>query len=148
MRHDFVRGRYQLKVEQSTFKLADYQSFLAENSESIEGFRAQQQQAFQEERQRWDDADEILEEEVVVEEEAAPAPPGTVPIESPIAGNMWKVTVEEGDTVTTEQGVAILESMKMEMSVESPFDGVVVKLVTAPGSSVQPGQAILYLKTT
>ena len=149
MRHDFVRGRYQLKVEPSTFRLADYQGFLAENSDSIAAFRQQQRQAFQEERERWNDADELIDDDLVVEqEEEAPAPPGTVPIESPIAGNMWKLSVEEGDQVSAGQCVAILESMKMEMSIESPFDGVVAKLVSAPGSTIQPGQAILYLKTS
>ena len=146
IRHDFVQGRYQLKVEPGTFRLTDYQEFLAENAVSIDAFRQQQQQAFQEERQRWD---EVIEDEITVEdEEEASAPPGTVAIESPIAGNMWKLTVEEGDTVTAGQRVAILESMKMEMTIESPFDGLVVKLVSAPGNTINPGQPILHIKTS
>lgn len=146
IRHDFVRGRYEINVEESTFSIAKYQAFLDENAPSIAAFRKQQQQAFQEERQRWDDAEEILEEVIIAEPESAPE--GTVPVESPIAGNMWKVCVEEGQTVTTGQPIAILESMKMEMTIESPFDGVVAKLVSPPGSTVAPGQAIAYLKTS
>ena len=146
MRHDFVHGRYQLKVEPSTFRLADYQNFLAANADSIEAFRQQQQHAFHEERQRWDEG--IQDEITVADEEEVSAPPGAVAIESPIAGNMWKLSVKEGDTVIAGQRVAILESMKMEITIESPFDGMVMKLVSAPGSTIQPGQPIVYINTT
>ena len=67
IRQDFVRGRYQLKVEETKFNLADYQRYLTENASSIEAFRAHQHLSFNEERQRWDDAEETLEDAVAPE---------------------------------------------------------------------------------
>lgn len=145
IRHDFVRGRYEIKIEETQFSLNAYQRFLDENAASIAGFRSKQQSAFAEERQRWDDA-EALHEEVLVVDTADDIPPDTQPVESPIAGNMWKICVEEGQTVARGQTIAILESMKMEMNVESATDGVVAKITTEPGKTVEPGQAIAHIR--
>ena len=54
-------------------------------------------------------------------------------IEAHITGNVWKITCVVGDTIKDGHEVVILESMKMEIPVESEDDGVVkeikVKLV-------------------
>ena len=42
-----------------------------------------------------------------------------------ITGTVWKIEVKEGDSVSEEQTVVILESMKMEMPVEAPEAGKV-----------------------
>ncbi|MDF1785243.1 MAG: 5-oxoprolinase/urea amidolyase family protein [Verrucomicrobiales bacterium] len=147
IRQDFVRGRYQLKVEETKFNLADYQRYLTENASSIEAFRAHQHLSFNEERQRWNDAEETL-EDAMAPEVVSEAPAGTVTVESPIAGNMWKLCVTEGQTVLLGEPIAILESMKMEMTVASSAEGVVVRLVAEPGNTIHPGQAIAYLKTS
>ncbi|MEI7991955.1 MAG: acetyl-CoA carboxylase biotin carboxyl carrier protein subunit [Actinomycetota bacterium] len=59
---------------------------------------------------------------------------------------VWKVMVEVGHSVTTGQELLILESMKMEIPVESPCDGVVVALHVAPDDSLQDGQLLLELE--
>jgi urea carboxylase len=53
MREDFLTGKFKLRVEETTFKLQDYQAFLADNAWSIADFRATQRRAFAEERDRW-----------------------------------------------------------------------------------------------
>lgn len=40
-------------------------------------------------------------------------------ITATMAGNVWKVTVKEGDQITEGQEVVILESMKMEIPIEA-----------------------------
>ena len=42
------------------------------------------------------------------------------PVNAHITGTVWKIEVKVGDTVAEGQTVVILESMKMEMPVESP----------------------------
>ena len=53
LREDFLTGKFQLRVEETTFHLKEYQAFLAENAESIAAFRTHQRAAFAEERERW-----------------------------------------------------------------------------------------------
>ena len=49
-------------------------------------------------------------------------------VESEVTGSVWKVQVEVGDNVTEGDVILILESMKMEIPVESPADGTVAEL--------------------
>ena len=53
IREDFPHGRYPLRIEPTTFKLADYNRFLADNQADIAAFKARQQAAFEAERERW-----------------------------------------------------------------------------------------------
>jgi urea carboxylase len=67
-------------------------------------------------------------------------------ITSPMAANVWKVEVKEGDLLTDGQLVAILEAMKMEINVYVPESAVGKKLkaiIKKPGSSVNAGDVIL-----
>jgi acetyl-CoA carboxylase biotin carboxyl carrier protein len=62
-----------------------------------------------------------------------------------ITGTVWKIEVKVGDRVEEEQVVAILESMKMEMPVESPAAGTVTAIVAAEGQPVEEGAVLLTL---
>ena len=62
-----------------------------------------------------------------------------------ITGTVWKIEVKEGDDVTEGQTCVILESMKMEMPVESPAVGKVDTIVCAEGQAVSEGQVLLTL---
>jgi acetyl-CoA carboxylase biotin carboxyl carrier protein len=62
-----------------------------------------------------------------------------------ITGTVWKIQVAVGDSVEEEQVVAILESMKMEMPVESPASGVVASIVASEGQAVEEGDVLLTL---
>jgi acetyl-CoA carboxylase biotin carboxyl carrier protein len=62
-----------------------------------------------------------------------------------ITGTVWKIQVKVGDAVEEEQVVAILESMKMEMPVESPGSGTVASIVAKEGQSVEEGDVLLTL---
>src|SRR5205085_2926866 len=61
-REDFLTGKFHIRVEQETFRLKDYQTFLAQNAESIAAFRVQQRAAFAEERERWAAAGQLVAE--------------------------------------------------------------------------------------
>ena len=62
-----------------------------------------------------------------------------------ITGTVWKIEVRVGDTVSEGQTLVILESMKMEMPVESPAAGKVVSIAVSEGASVEEGAVLLDL---
>ena len=62
-----------------------------------------------------------------------------------ITGTVWKIQVKVGDPVAEEQSVVILESMKMEMPVESPAAGTVVSIAVTEGQAVEEGDVLLTL---
>lgn len=64
-----------------------------------------------------------------------------------ITGTVWKILVKPGDEVTAEQTLVILESMKMEMPIESPEAGRVVSVAVAEGAAVDEGELILSLES-
>ena len=149
IRRDFPLGRFPLRIEHSELRLADYQAFLATEAEGIAAFRAQQQGAFNAERERWiasgqahfdseDPAPELGED--------APLDAGQHAIESHIAGNLWQVQVEAGASVKAGDVLVILESMKMEIPLTAPRDGVVREVRVQPGSPVRAGQRVVVLE--
>lgn len=54
--------------------------------------------------------------------------------------------VEPGARVTEGQVVAILESMKMEVSVVAMEDGVIETVDCVPGAAVVAGQRLMVMK--
>ena len=62
-----------------------------------------------------------------------------------ITGTVWKIEVKVGDAVSEGQTVVILESMKMEMPVESPAAGQVTAVLVVEGASVEEGAALVEL---
>jgi len=62
-----------------------------------------------------------------------------------ITGTVWEIKVNVGDSVTEGQALLVLESMKMEMPVESPADGKVSKIAVAKGQAVEEGEVLLTL---
>ncbi|GFM70239.1 urea carboxylase [Pseudomonas cichorii] len=150
IRRDFPLGRYPLEIEHSTLNLADYQAFLNREAEGIAAFRSQQQTAFQAERERW-----IASGQANFESEESAAPltdepaleAGQQGIDSHIAGNLWQVQVQPGERVAAGDVLVILESMKMEIPLLAPVDGIVRDVRVQPGSAVRAGQRVVVLET-
>jgi acetyl-CoA carboxylase biotin carboxyl carrier protein len=66
-------------------------------------------------------------------------------VEAHITGTVWKIEVAVGDTVEEGDTVAILESMKMEMPVESSSAGTVSSVLVKEGQSVEEGAPLVEL---
>jgi acetyl-CoA carboxylase biotin carboxyl carrier protein len=66
-------------------------------------------------------------------------------VRADIAANVWKVEVAVGDRVDAEQVLAILESMKMEIPVESPVAGVVAEVMIAEGQTIGEDQPLFRI---
>ena len=150
IRHDFPKGRYSIDIEKTHFKLKDYLAFLQENRDSIRQFTEHRQRAFDTELQQWIASGQInfeSDQDLTsnsADEEALPE--NCVAIESPVAGNIWKMLVKPGDVIEQGQPLMILESMKMEIEVVAPHGGVVYAVNRNEGSQVNAGQALLILE--
>jgi acetyl-CoA carboxylase biotin carboxyl carrier protein len=63
-----------------------------------------------------------------------------------IAGTVWKIEVAVGDQISEGQTVVILESMKMEMPVESTAAGRVAAIHVTAGQPVEEGAPLLDIE--
>ena len=66
-------------------------------------------------------------------------------VRAEITANVWQVHVEVGQQVAEGDTIAILESMKMEIPVESPVAGTVSRLDVAAEGQVQEGDLIAVI---
>ncbi len=67
-------------------------------------------------------------------------------VEAHITGTVWKIECEVGQTIEEGDTLVILESMKMEMPVESEDDGVVKEIRCEEGASVSEGDTLVVLE--
>ena len=65
-----------------------------------------------------------------------------IAIKSEISGSVWKILKAPGDAVAEEEPIMILESMKMEIPVMAPEDGVIATIEVAEGDAVAEGQVV------
>jgi acetyl-CoA carboxylase biotin carboxyl carrier protein len=63
-----------------------------------------------------------------------------------MVANVWRVLVAPGDAVAEGDALVILESMKMEIPVESPVSGTVRDVRVAEGGAVQEGDVIAVVE--
>jgi urea carboxylase len=63
-----------------------------------------------------------------------------------VAGNLWQVQVNVGDTVKEGGVLVIIESMKMEIAVTANCNGKVSQVLCSAGSAVAAGQALIVLE--
>ncbi|MET9061343.1 5-oxoprolinase/urea amidolyase family protein [Streptomyces antibioticus] len=149
LRADIISGRFVPRVEEGTFSLAAYQSFLDEHAGSIDEFRTRQRTAFAAERDAWEAAGEFTRAEAAAAPAAPPAevhvPAGGRLVEAEFTASVWQVDVAPGDRVTAGQPLLALEAMKMESRVHAPADGVVTQILAGPGDQVEAGTALVVL---
>ena len=147
IRRDFPKGEYPIKIEETTFNLSEYQRFLDDNQQDIAQFTEARNQAFDEELQRWVESGQInFQSEQDLDADNGTEDVDGTPVESPVAGNIWKLNVTEGDTVNEGDMVAVLESMKMEIEIYAPESGKVIAIARQEGQQINAGQAIMVLE--
>jgi urea carboxylase len=147
IREGVIDGTATLDITETTFSLKDYRAFLAANVEEIRAAKARQQAAFDAERARWQAADQkasSIEADVEIENLDV-IPPGSSAVESTVPGCVWKVLVDEGARVAAGDVVVIVESMKMEMAITAPSDGIVTSIYCAEGKPVSLGQKLMVV---
>jgi biotin carboxyl carrier protein len=71
---------------------------------------------------------------------------GPMPLRSPMPGLVVKVLVAEGDLVTLEQPLLVIEAMKMQNELAAPVAGKIVNLSVRPGEAVEGDQVLLEIR--
>ena len=150
MREDFPQGRFTLRVEHTTLKLGEQRRFLAQNAAAISSFKARQQNAFEEERERWKQSGTA----VVDAEASVNAPPvdvsevpeGCIAVGSPVTGSVWQVSVSPGARVAAGDTLVVVEAMKMEVPILAEQAVEVVEVRCARGRTVSAGETVLVLR--
>jgi len=72
---------------------------------------------------------------------------GATTVTAPMPGTVIRVEVEPGDEVRARQPLVVLEAMKMEIPVSSPFDGAVKAVHVSAGDRVAGGALIAELES-
>ncbi len=67
-------------------------------------------------------------------------------VRAEITANVWQVTVSVGESVAEGDTLVILESMKMEIPVESPAAGKVAAVHVEPNDQVTEGELLATLE--
>ncbi len=60
--------------------------------------------------------------------------------------NVWDIKVKEGDKVTKDQVLIVLEAMKMESPVASPVNGTVKVVAVEQGTLVPAGELLVVVE--
>ena len=67
-------------------------------------------------------------------------------VKSQIKAIVWKVLKKTGDTVKIDDEIVILESMKMEITISSEFNGKIKSIEVSEGDEVDEGQIVAILE--
>jgi 3-methylcrotonyl-CoA carboxylase alpha subunit/acetyl-CoA/propionyl-CoA carboxylase biotin carboxyl carrier protein len=67
-------------------------------------------------------------------------------VTAPMPGTVLAVTVETGQAVAADETLAVMEAMKMELSLRAPFDGVVTRVAASGGDQVELGAELFVVE--
>jgi acetyl-CoA carboxylase biotin carboxyl carrier protein len=69
-----------------------------------------------------------------------------VEIKTQMTGSVWKINVEINQVVSEDQELIILESMKMEIPIVAPEDGVIKEIKVNEGDFVSEGDVVILME--
>lgn len=67
-------------------------------------------------------------------------------LKASMAGTVLNILVSKGESVSSGQEVVMLESMKMEIPIESETEGEVTEIKVGEGDFVNEGDVLVVLK--
>jgi len=76
---------------------------------------------------------------------AAPASTSGLQVNSPMAGNIFKVLARPGQQVKKGEAIIILEAMKMENEIIAPEDGTISAILVNEGQAVESDDVLFSL---
>ncbi len=148
-RERFPHGGYALRVEETTFNLAEYQRFLDSISVEAAEFKRHQKKSFDAERERWVAAGLLA----VVEppempdgNESATVPDGCEGVSSPVSASIFQIAVKKGQSVAEGEKLIVLDAMKTEIVVASHVAGEVEDIYCDLGALVNGGQLVVAIR--
>jgi len=69
-----------------------------------------------------------------------------VQIVAPMPGKVVRVLIEKGAQVEADQGILVVEAMKMQNELRSPKDGIVTTLNVSEGATVNAGDVLAIIE--
>ena len=63
-------------------------------------------------------------------------------------GSVTEVKVSVGETVKANQPLLITEAMKMETTIQAPFDGVIKQVTVNNGDTIATGDLLIEIEKT
>jgi acetyl-CoA carboxylase biotin carboxyl carrier protein len=69
-----------------------------------------------------------------------------IDVTAPMVGSVFEIHCEVGKTVSPGDELIILESMKMEIPVESEHAGTVAEVLVEPSMPVEEGDVVLRIE--
>ena len=67
-------------------------------------------------------------------------------LQAQMPGKIVRVLVETGQTVEMDQGLIVIEAMKMENELRSPIQGVISKISVQEGDAVETGALLVVIE--
>ena len=67
-------------------------------------------------------------------------------VKAPMPGKVICVLVEEGESVVQDQGLVVVEAMKMQNELKSPKTGRITKITAQVGATVAAGEVLVTLE--
>ncbi|WP_285766807.1 acetyl-CoA carboxylase biotin carboxyl carrier protein subunit [Peribacillus sp. SI8-4] len=67
-------------------------------------------------------------------------------LKASMAGSVWKIVANEGQSVTDGQDIVILESMKMEIPIAAEGAGTIKELKVNEGDFVNEGDVLAIIE--
>ncbi len=72
---------------------------------------------------------------------------GVQEIKSPMPSRVVKILKEIGDEVAADEGIVVVEAMKMESELKSPIEGKVTEVLVNEGDAVEAGNTLLIVSS-
>ncbi len=72
---------------------------------------------------------------------------GVQEIISPMPSRVVKILKEIGDQVAADEGIVVVEAMKMESELKSPIEGKVTDILVNEGDAVEAGNTLLIVSS-
>jgi biotin carboxyl carrier protein len=89
---------------------------------------------------------EIVDPRAALRRAAQHGQAGVVELRAPMPGKIVKILAGEGAEVHANQGILVMEAMKMQNEIKSPKQGVVKKLSVTEGAAVNSGDLLVIVE--
>ncbi|KAI3425770.1 hypothetical protein D9Q98_007745 [Chlorella vulgaris] len=158
LRADFRNGRLEIRIEEASFDVHEYNQFLKSVAGEYEELRQRQRKAMAEQMaidaemlQKMDaahrsglaHAQSSVMRVAMGENDSDPydGQPGTA-VTAAVTGTVWEIKVELGTAVKAGDTLVVLEAMKMEYAVTAPCDGILKHVCVQQADMVQQGSPL------
>ena len=65
---------------------------------------------------------------------------------APMAGKVVEINISQGDTVNSGDEIMVIEAMKMEIPINSEFNGTVTEIGCSVGEVVESGHILVTIE--